>query len=272
VYVGLDVVVKLIGADDHSRLDRELALFPDLPAGLTAELLGSGSRALGSSNVRYACYRRINGAAPGIGLPGVDEPTALDWAAQALSRLDVLHRWTPQRSASETLRQSLDHGGFVTREKLIADIGRIANEDHAGVVSRSVVDGLFDIAQHAPWSASAAVPVHADCHWGNWLVDGSAVTALLDFEWARFGAPVDDWFFLARFSGAHQHAVLRLISDASKTPLDDLRSKCEVREAAYLTSDLLIALRQHDQFPQDTSDLLSDIGNLVIDRSWWSTT
>jgi len=44
------------------------------------------------------------------------------------------------------------------------------------------------------------VPVHADCHWGNWLVHERTVTALLDFEWARFGEPADDWLFLAGFS------------------------------------------------------------------------
>jgi hypothetical protein len=42
VYVSPDVVVKIIGADRHSRLDREIALAPHLPAGLTAPLLDSG--------------------------------------------------------------------------------------------------------------------------------------------------------------------------------------------------------------------------------------
>ena len=32
VYVGSDVVVKIIDADGHSRLDREIALAPCLPA------------------------------------------------------------------------------------------------------------------------------------------------------------------------------------------------------------------------------------------------
>ena len=271
VYVGADVVVKLIGDDDHSRLDREVALLPHLPVGLTAELLGSGRRALGSSSVRYACYRRVPGDAPGIGLPGVAEPGALNWAAQALCRLDDLHRWTPTERAAQTLREPLDHGGFVTRDRLVADVGRIADEDHAGLVSRLIIDGLADIADHAPLAAAAVVPVHADCHWGNWLVDDLRVTALLDFEWARFGAPVDDWVFLARFSGSHQHAVLRLISDTAGTPLDELRSDCEVREAAYLTSDLLIALPRYDELPQDTLDLLADLEDLVVNRSWWRT-
>jgi hypothetical protein len=39
VFVGRDVVVKVIDAARHSRLDREIALAPHLPAGLTAPLL-----------------------------------------------------------------------------------------------------------------------------------------------------------------------------------------------------------------------------------------
>jgi hypothetical protein len=55
VYVSPDVVVKIIDAGDHSRLDREIALVPHLPAGLTAPLLGSGLCRLGTCDVRYAC-------------------------------------------------------------------------------------------------------------------------------------------------------------------------------------------------------------------------
>ena len=64
VYVSPDVVVKIIDVAAHSRLDREIALAPDLPAGLTAPLLGSGLRRLGTRAVRYACpkSKRSNAA------------------------------------------------------------------------------------------------------------------------------------------------------------------------------------------------------------------
>jgi len=39
-------------------------------------------------------------------------------------------------------------------------------------------------AERAPLHARAVVPVHADCHRGNWLACDRSVTALLDFEWA----------------------------------------------------------------------------------------
>jgi hypothetical protein len=65
VYVSPDVVVKIIDATAHARLDREIALAADLPAGLSAPLLGSGVRRLGMGKVRYACYARVPGTAPG---------------------------------------------------------------------------------------------------------------------------------------------------------------------------------------------------------------
>jgi hypothetical protein len=76
VYVSPDVVLKVIDAAGHSRLDREIALAPHLPASLTAPLLGSGLYQLETREVRYACYARVPGTAPGMGLPGVDGVTA----------------------------------------------------------------------------------------------------------------------------------------------------------------------------------------------------
>ena len=68
------------------------------------------------------------------------------------------------------------------------------------------------------------------------------MTALLDFEWARFGEQADDWFFLARFSGPHMETVLDVIARATTTSPETLRAQCEVRDAAHLASDLRAAL------------------------------
>ncbi len=119
VYVGSDVVVKIIDAARHPRLDREIALAPHLPAGLTAPLLGSGLHRLGSRDVRYACYTRVPGAAPGMGMPGVDGATVRLLAQQAVQRLGQLHRWSPAGHAERTLSEPLDHGGFVSQAALL---------------------------------------------------------------------------------------------------------------------------------------------------------
>jgi Phosphotransferase enzyme family len=269
VYLGPDVVVKIIDAAGHSRLDREIALVPWLPAGLTAPLLSSGRRRLGTREVRYACYTRVPGTAPGMGLPGADRVTALLLAKEAVQRLGRLHSWMPAGEAEQTLRAPLDHGGFVSRAALLAEIGNLPTLDRDHVIARDLLDGLTAIAEQAPPRAQIVVPVHADCHWGNWLARNRSVTALLDFEWARFGEPADDWFFLARFSGPHLETVLDIIAAETTAGLDSLRAACEVREAAHSAADLRIALGRPG-FPAGLgAERLRGLEALIIGRHWW---
>jgi hypothetical protein len=269
VFVGRDVVVKVIDAARHSRLDREVALAPHLPAGLTAPLLASGLWQSGAPEVRYACYARARGTTPGMGMPGVDGATACLLAEQAVQRLGELHGWMPAGHAEQTLREPLDHGGFVGRAALLADIDNVAALDQGTLVSARLLSGLTGIAERAPLRARVTVPVHADCHWGNWLACDRNVTALLDFEWARFGEPADDWFFLIRFSGRHREAVLDVIARATATAEETLRAECEVREASHLASDIRIGLKRPGAPSPTTVDRLNALDDLIIGRSWW---
>ena len=269
VYVSADVVVKIIDAADHSRLVREIALAPHLPAGLTAPLLGSGLYRLGTAEYRYACYTRVPGAAPGIGMPGTDGVTARLLAEQAVQRLNALHCWTPASHAGQTLREPLDHGGFVSRAALLAGIADLTAVNRDGTVPHRLLDGLAAIAERAPLHARAIVPVHADCHWGNWVACGQDVTALLDFEWARFGEPADDWFFLARFSGPHMETVLGVIASATMASMESLRAECEVREASHLVSDLTLALARPGPLGGMAADRLGELEELITGRYWW---
>jgi aminoglycoside phosphotransferase (APT) family kinase protein len=272
VYVGSDVVVKIIDAAGHSRLNREIALAPHLPSGLTAPLLDSGLHRLGTRDVRYACYARVPGAAPGMGMPGVDGVTACSLAEEAVQRLDRLHSWMPADHTDQMLREPLDHGGFTSQAALFAEVENLAALDRHGTIPRRLIDGLTAIAERAPLHAQAVVPVHADCHWDNWLVHDLSVTALLDFEWARYGEPVDDWFFLARFSGPHTETVLDVIAHATTTSLETLRAECEVREATYLASDLCVALKHPDASSRMAADRLRALEELIVGRYWWHHT
>lgn len=272
VYVGSDVVVKIIDAAGHSRLNREIALAPHLPSGLTAPLLDSGLHRLGTRDVRYACYARVPGAAPGMGMPGVDGVTARSLAEEAVQRLDRLHSWMPADHTDQMLREPLDHGGFTSQAALFAEVENLAALDRHGTIPRRLIDGLTAIAERAPLQAQAVVPVHADCHWDNWLVHDLSVTALLDFEWARYGEPVDDWFFLARFSGPHTETVLDVIAHATTTSLETLRAECEVREATYLASDLCVALKHPDASSRMAADRLRALEELIVGRYWWHHT
>lgn len=261
--------MKIIDAGRHSRLTREIALAPHLPAGLTAPLLGHGVHRLAARELRYACYARVPGTTPGMGMRGVDRPTAQLLAEQAVQRLGELHSWTPAPSAEQALREPLDHGGLVGRAALYAEIEKIAAVDRDGTVPRPLLDGLGAIAEHAPLRAQSVVPVHADCHWGNWLASGRTLTALLDFEWARFGEPADDWFFLARFSGPHMETVLGVIARATTTAPELLRAQCEVREAAHIASDLHIALAHPGSRTAMAAERLRGLAELIVGRYWW---
>lgn len=272
VYVSSDVVVKIIDAARHSRLDREIALAPHLPSGLTAPLLDSGLYQLETRDIRYACYARVPGASPGMNLPGVDAVTARLLAEEAVQRLAGLHSWTPSGQAEQTLREPLDHGGFVSRAALLAEVANLAALDRDEIVPRHLLDGLTAVAERSPLHARAVVPVHADCHWGNWLACDRNVTALLDFEWARYGEPVDDWFFLARFSGPHIETVLDVIARATMTSPETLRAECEVRDANYLASDIRVALEHPDASAGMAADRLRQLEDLIVGRYWWRHT
>jgi len=67
--VGTHFVVKMIDAERHTRLNREIALAPHLPAGMTAPLRASGLYQFRVRDVRYACYARMSGTTPGMGCP-----------------------------------------------------------------------------------------------------------------------------------------------------------------------------------------------------------
>ena len=269
VYTSSDAVVKIIDATGHTRLNREIALAGDLPTGITATLLACGLHRWGTSEVRYACYTRMPGATPGMNMPGVDGATARLLAEEAVQRLDRLHSWKPTGPAEQTLKETLDHGGFVGQPALFAEIETIAALDRNAIVPRHLLDGLTAIAKHAPTHARTTVPVHADCHWGNWLARDQSVTALLDFEWARFGEPSDDWFFLA--SGPHIETVLDVIASMTMTPEETLRAECEVREATFLAADLREAVELPDT-PTWVKRRLGHLEQLIIGRRWWHHT
>ncbi|ROP28224.1 phosphotransferase family enzyme [Couchioplanes caeruleus] len=272
VYVGSDIVVKLIGEARHPRLNREVALAPHLPEGLTAPLLASGLDEVNGHKIRYACYARMAGTALAMGLPGVEAATARSLAEQAVQRLEVLHRWAPSPPARKVLAEPLDHGGLVTKAALLALIDSLATIDRNSVVRPALLKGLTAIADNAPVSASTDTPVHADCHWGNWLASAGRVTALLDFEWARLGEPLDDWCFLIAFSGVHREAVLDVVARETATAPEILRAGCEIRSAAYLASDLHLALTRPDNVPAEMlTDRLSELEQIIVERSWWKT-
>jgi hypothetical protein len=267
-YIGSDVVVKIIDANGHTRLDREIALAPHLPVGMGARLLASGRSQSETYDVRYACFSRMPGASPGLGLPGVRAGTARLWAEQAVQRLNDLHHWKPIGDAEQLLETSPVHEGFVSRAGLVTDIERVAAADRDAVIPSHLMDGLMAIADRAPLHLCADVPVHADGDWSNWLADDHGITALLDFEFARLGEPADDWVLLAVTSGPHLDIVLDAIAQATTTAPETLRAACELRDAAFIAEDLRVALEQ-PEIPASAVNRIGDLEGLVVGRRWW---
>lgn len=245
VFLGAEIAVKLVGVHVHDRLDLEITLAPRLPAGLGAPLLAAGREQFGApelfgaTEIRYACFTRMPGVRAGVGLPGTDPETARRWAGQAARRLHDLHRWTPTGEADRALRKSPVHEGFTGRAALLETIERIA-------APAPHLDVLRAIADRAPAYATTDTPVHADCDWGNWLVDGPDVTALLDFERARYGVPADDWVLLAVTSGRHLGTVLDAIADVTGEDPAGLRRDCELRDAAHIADDVAYGQAQEN--------------------------
>lgn len=54
----------------------------------------------------------------------------------------------------------------------------------------------------------------------------------------------DDWFFPARFAGTHTEVVLDVIVRETGISPGILRRECQDRDAAYLASDLRVALER----------------------------
>lgn len=270
VFVGSDIVVKLA---EHSRLDREVRLAASVPSGLTPTLLGSGIQTFEERQVQFACYRRAAGVALGMGLPGVDANTARSLAAQAVQRLDLLHDWRPPDDVAQILRQPLNHGGFASQGGLLSLIERLVATDRDQIVDRVLIDGLFTVAEGAPLEARTDVPVHADCYWDNWLASDGELTALLDFEWARFGDPRDDYFFLISFSGEHLTTVLDVVAHESGISSEALRKECEVRQANFVVSDILLALTvdECDLPHQLLARRLASLEQLIVGQRWHQT-
>jgi hypothetical protein len=75
---------------------------------------------------------------------------------------------------------------------------------------------------------------------------------------------------VVKIIGASGHSRLdREITLATATSPETLRAECEVREAAYLASDLRVALEHPGAPVPRRSWLLADLGELIVGRYWW---
>ncbi len=115
-------------------------------------------------------------------------------AVEVGALLRTVHAIRPGGFGELALPAGERHATFATyidalRELRVADALRVGaiEEQHAARVRAA-----FAAAGDALAEVGAASLVHGDYHFGNVLVEGGRVTALLDLEWSRAGDPLED--------------------------------------------------------------------------------
>jgi aminoglycoside phosphotransferase (APT) family kinase protein len=201
----------------------------------------------------FLIMRRVNGIAAGDRITG---ETALDPAlpgiAERLGReLARIHRVRPPRPDLAFLKPVAE----VDATRQIAGFRRYL-DGHP--TPRPVLEwGMRWLETHM-LSPSEPVLCHRDFRTGNYLVDGTALTAILDWEFAGWGDPLEDigWFCckgwrfarLDRQAGgiAQREPFYRGYEDESGRQVDPHRVR--FWEVLANVRWAIIALHQHDRY------------------------
>ena len=126
--------------------------------------------------------------------------------------------------AIDAAPQLLANRAYDVVEPLLLALDGLVSMPH---VDPRLVESLRDIVedtQHVLEPFDTANLVHGDLHFENVLWDGRAITALLDFEWARGGPPDLDLDVLLRFCAypylhvAEDYEALTLSKDYAPVP------------------------------------------------------
>jgi aminoglycoside phosphotransferase (APT) family kinase protein len=117
----------------------------------------------------------------------------------------------------------------VPADHALLDLNRWAGFQQARVERRSEISrfSIDWLGEHAPAEVDRTALCHGDAGVGNFLHDGTRVTALLDWEFAHLGDPLDDvaWVLVRSHvtGGAPLRAGLGRWSEQSGLPLDAQR-------------------------------------------------
>jgi aminoglycoside phosphotransferase (APT) family kinase protein len=119
------------------------------------------------------------------------------------------------------------------------------------------------LEKNAPASSLPPVLVHGDAGAGNFLIDGDRLSAMIDWELAHFGDPMEDLAWVA-FRAAIQplpdyRAFLHSYEQASGTPIN--RDVLRYHRAFVAVRVLIVRHRDHGDFAAQ-----SDPGNSLISQ------
>lgn len=127
-----------------------------------------------------------------------------------------------------TLDQSAEgHAGWLAGR--LDDVGWMKEGAALADVDWSVVERAADVVRSRPRPCGPRALIHNDFKAGNILVDGPAVTGILDFEFSARTDPVRDLAFWTFWHGEHAGDLLRSGYEVAGTPISDL----DLRIALY---------------------------------------
>jgi aminoglycoside phosphotransferase (APT) family kinase protein len=198
VWLTEEYVVR-VNRDASLRLHREAVLSQSLPVEVGYPPLVQHGGELGSD---WLVTQRVPGAPLSRAWPSMSPAMRRDAVRQLAVRLRAVHATgCPRLDGLADVPQLLDRAptGAQAVGRLLRAIERAASLPN---VDRGV---LHEAAEHVRANAHVLDPfdagtiVHGDLTFENVLWDGERITALLDFEYARPGAPDLDLDVLLRF-------------------------------------------------------------------------
>lgn len=216
-------VLRISSHPDDERLRYESLLAAHLPPSVKYPPIVTYSR---SDFAEWLILRRVPGEPLSKAWPTMSERQRYDAVTQIGHALRDLHAVPP--SAVEDLQPPFVGDTLDCPHQLPVARIRELLERARGLpgVSHSVLDRahvLLDESEGAIDPEPTAL-IHGDLHFENVLWDGTRVSALLDFEWARPGAPDIDLDVILRFCAdpflhvAEDYAHLAKRSDYREVP------------------------------------------------------
>jgi aminoglycoside phosphotransferase (APT) family kinase protein len=208
VWMTQELVVR-VNRDASLRLRREAVLSQVLPAEVGYPDLVQYGGEVGSD---WLVVRRIPGLPLSRAWPDMTEDDRRLAVSQIAARLRAVHRTRcPRLDGLHDVPQLLDPAptGAQAVARLMAALERAAAMEH---VDPAVIADAMDLVRSTadaldPFDAETIV--HGDLSFENILWDGTQVTALLDFEYARPGPADLDLDVLLRFCALPQlHVAL----------------------------------------------------------------
>lgn len=257
-----DAVLRICFQGDPQRLVREAAILGALPDEVRApEVLEVGE----DGELSWMVVRRVAGEPLWERWKTMPEAALRPLVVQVAGALRALHEWWPPEPIVAMLREHEatapvgDAHALIGHDLLPLPLPRhhafVATATQMPFVDPGMVREagrlIDDLASaHDPFVTDAPCVVHGDLNLSNVMADGVAVTALIDFEWARLGsrdAELVSWIRAAggaRAEPAGYPPITRWLADA----YPELFSAPDLRERVWLT-ELAYALRQLVAYP-----------------------